>query len=68
VPVKQQRENTDKHKTKKNKFWLKMQIAKNQSKESHNGNKKQKQRLSRLSKNHKKKIIFIFCQLLTEQK
>jgi hypothetical protein len=32
VLVKQQRENTDKHKTKKNKFWIKAQITKNQSK------------------------------------
>jgi hypothetical protein len=32
VLIKQQRENTNKHKTKKDKFWLKAQIAKNQSK------------------------------------
>jgi hypothetical protein len=57
VIEKQQRENTDKHKTKKNKFCLKVQIATNQSKESHNGNEKQKNKDSYACL---KTIIFYF--------
>jgi hypothetical protein len=62
---KQQRENINKHKTKKNKFWLKAQIAKNHSKDTQWQSRKQ--RLLRLSKNHKKKKNYIFCQLSTEK-
>jgi hypothetical protein len=66
VLVKQKRENTNKQKTKKNKLWLKAQIAKNQSKESHNGNKKNKD--SHACLKTKIYLFFIFCRLLTEKK
>jgi hypothetical protein len=45
-------------KTKKKKFWLKAQIAKNWSKESHNGNKKNKDSHACL-KTIKKKLYFL---------
>jgi hypothetical protein len=64
VLVKQKRENTNKQKTKKNKFWLKVQITKNQSKESHNGNNKKKDSHACLKTTKKN----TFCQLLTEKK
>jgi hypothetical protein len=62
VLIKQQRENTDKHKTNKDKLWLKAQIAKNQSEGTQWQSRKQ--RLLRLSKNHKAKFLFL-CFLST---
>jgi hypothetical protein len=67
VLIKQQRENTDKHKTKKDKFWLKAQIAKNQSEGTQW--KSRKQRLLRLSKNHKTKFFFLcFLSTINQEK
>jgi hypothetical protein len=60
--MKQQRENADKHKTKKIKQnWIKSQIAKNQSKDTQWQSRKQ--RFLRLSKNHKTKFFFLIFSI-----